>query len=314
MHNAIPISSVARETGIHKETLRKWEVRYGFPVPLRGERGARSYPAEQIACLVEIKKRIDLGQRPAAIIPSIAAQQTACGRAQTGPAKPPGQATPTDHAIKALQRHDLEEFRQLLERDLASRGVRGFITQTVAELCRAVGQAWADGSVRVFEEHLFAEQLHALLARRSECINLCGGTPRVLLTTLPGEQHTLGLDMVKACFSEAGAYCLNLGGQLPQSEIVAASAALDIDLVALSISAAYPQRQVHPALLQLRRQLPATVAIWAGGQGIEHLDHDPEGIRLFTDIGKATREIEIVRLTLATSVHGYAGQTEHAHV
>ena len=31
----VPISVVSEETGIAKEVLRKWEDRYGFPIPGR---------------------------------------------------------------------------------------------------------------------------------------------------------------------------------------------------------------------------------------------------------------------------------------
>jgi DNA-binding transcriptional MerR regulator len=37
------IAEVALDTGIQKDTLRVWERRYGFPVPVRGAGEEREY-------------------------------------------------------------------------------------------------------------------------------------------------------------------------------------------------------------------------------------------------------------------------------
>ena len=46
------------------------------------------------------------------------------------------------------------------------------------------------------------------------------GGPRVLLTTLPGEPHGLGLLMVEALLTLDGCRCLSLGVQTPPGDIV----------------------------------------------------------------------------------------------
>ncbi len=40
------ISTVERNTGIGRDTLRIWERRYGFPTPERNDKGERVYSAE----------------------------------------------------------------------------------------------------------------------------------------------------------------------------------------------------------------------------------------------------------------------------
>ena len=49
------IASVERDTGIGKDTLRVWERRYGFPIPVRDERNERLYPQPQVEQLRLIK-------------------------------------------------------------------------------------------------------------------------------------------------------------------------------------------------------------------------------------------------------------------
>lgn len=308
MHQHLPISSVARETGINKETLRKWETRYGFPMPLRGVRGERSYSPEQVAKLVAIKRRIDTGQRPSSVIQALNSPAPETLRTVDEATRACVNKV-VEEALVALKSHDLDTFRRILERNLTSHGLRPFVENTLTALTWSVGEAWSHGTIRVFEEHIFSEILQDLLAQRSRCLITATGSPRVLLTTLPGEWHALGLAMVKACFTEAGAYCLSLGTPAPQSEIVEAAMAFDIDLVAVSISAAYPKRLVRPALKQLRLALPGKIVLWAGGQGVQHISRPPDGVVLFSDIGQALDVL--ARLDDGRDVHGVTGQSNH---
>ena len=88
----------------------------------------------------------------------------------------------------------------------------------------------------------------------------------MLLTSLPGEQHGLGLLLVEALLVSEGAQCIALGTQTPIDDIRRAALAHKVHVVALSFSSAFPLRQAGEGLATLRRQLPAPVALWAGGE------------------------------------------------
>ena len=62
------ISTVERDTGLGKDTLRVWERRYGFPQPERDHNGERVYPAEQVERLRLMKRLIDHGHRPGRLL------------------------------------------------------------------------------------------------------------------------------------------------------------------------------------------------------------------------------------------------------
>ena len=61
---SLNIAAVERETGLSKDVLRKWEIRYGFPAPQRDSLGERAYPADQVNRLRLIKRLMDAGMRP----------------------------------------------------------------------------------------------------------------------------------------------------------------------------------------------------------------------------------------------------------
>ena len=152
-----------------------------------------------------------------------------------------------------------DAYLQAMQQRLARQGLQQFVQDTVAPLADEIGLAWEQGRLQVFEEHLFTELTERVL--RNAISSVPGGhAPRVLLTSLPNEQHAMGLLMVEALLSLEGARCISLGTQMPLLEIVRAAAAHRADIVALSFSAAFPARQVPNLLRQLREALPATTS------------------------------------------------------
>jgi methylmalonyl-CoA mutase cobalamin-binding subunit len=268
----LSIAAVERETGLGKDTLRAWERRYGFPLPQRDAAGIRGYPRAMVDRLVLIRRALVAGQRPGRLL-----------------ALPPGQldalladlaAAPRPRALQAdwqpvldatdglaALRGGPEALRDWLTRGLARAGLAQFVVHGIAPLTAAVGQAWRDGRIAVYEEHLFSETVQALLrsALGPFQSGLATRPPRMLLTTLPGEAHGLGLLMAEALMTLEGCRCLTLGTQTPGADIVAAARAHRIDVVALSFSASLAAAQALPALTELRDCLPAEVSIWAGG-------------------------------------------------
>jgi methanogenic corrinoid protein MtbC1 len=113
-----------------------------------------------------------------------------------------------------------------------------------------------------------------------------GDRPRILLTTVPEEQHVLGLLMLEALLTLEGARCISLGTQTPLADIRLAASAQHADIVALSFSAAFPTRQVAPLLAQIRAMLDPGIELWAGGAGVERVAA-PEGLRLMRHLRDA---------------------------
>lgn len=294
----VGIGVVARETGLGRDVLRKWEERYGFPTPERSANGLRKYPVSQVEHLRKIKRLIDSGHRPNKVVaPPVAdlsddtseATMVALGSQMVAVEGAVAQA------MMALRQHDLFALRRILERDLVSRGLLGFVTRTVAELTTAVGTAWSRGELRVYHEHVYSNVLHSVLEGSRRRVSDEAGSPRILLTTAPGELHTLGLAMVESLFSDLGAQCLFLGPQTPIAEIAAAVDAYRIDLVGLSFSEAFPVRDITPFLLALRQAVPPMVSIWVGGCGCARVQRLPRGVLGFLKIEDACASVTAQR-------------------
>jgi len=277
------ISAVERDTGLSKDTLRMWERRYAFPQPNRDQHGERVYPSGQVEKLRLIKRLMDQGHRPGKIIQQSMEDLHALGSEAS-------RETVTEEElavyVKLIRSHDVLELRSRLAQSLARVGLQTFVIETVAPLNTVVGDAWMSGQIAVYEEHMYSELIQNLLRSAIASIQPQGRAPIVLLTSLPQEQHGIGLLMAEAMLAVEGARCISLGTQTPLADIVAAARVHRADVVALSFSSAYAETKAVEGLKQLRSALPAATHIWAGGVGASRMRKPPEGVQPVADFGQ----------------------------
>jgi DNA-binding transcriptional MerR regulator/methylmalonyl-CoA mutase cobalamin-binding subunit len=279
------ISAVERETGLSKDVLRIWERRYGFPEPKRDDNAERQYPPEQVAKLRAIKRLMDTGMRPGKLMRRSLAELNTLAETRAGPRREAVAPALERDLLALLKSHNAPALQHALANQLMRQGLQRFVLETVTPLNRAIGEAWMRGELQVFEEHLFTEQVQVALRTAVNAFPRQASVPRVLLTTFPGEHHGLGLLMVEALLVPEGAQCISLGTQTPIDDIRNAALAHKVHVVALSFSAAFPLRQAGDGLATLRRQLPAAVALWAGGEMTRRLRKALPGVLLIPELG-----------------------------
>ncbi|WP_153145427.1 MerR family transcriptional regulator [Dechloromonas sp. H13] len=287
-HPSFNIAAVERDTGLSKDVLRIWERRYGFPVPDRDANGERLYPADQVERLRLIKRLMDQGHRPGKLIAAPAEELTALAprRSPRAASAPQVDAAGLVELLALIKQHDAAGYLQAMQQRLARQGLQRFVQDTVAPLTHRVGEAWEDGSFEVFEEHLFTELTKRLLRQAIAALPAGPRGPRVLLTSVPDEPHILGLLMVESLLALEGAECIPLGTQMPLLEIGRAAEAHRTDIVALSFSIAFPQRQIPGLLQQLRLVLPGSIELWVGGGGVARVT-PLSGVRLLGTLDDA---------------------------
>lgn len=268
------ISAVERETGLSKDVLRMWERRYGFPAPARDAYGERVYSTTDVEQLRLIKRLIDKGFRPGKLLSTpIEALQALL---QTEAPETVGTALPMDCTpyLDCLRAGEIDSLRTQLQQFIARQGIHRFVLDTAAPLTIAVGEAWMAGNLRVHEEHVYSELLKSLL-RQNMPPSSRGDRPSILLTTVPEEEHGLGLLMAEVLFSIEGARCISLGTRTPLIDIVEAAERHAVDCVALSFSEGFPPRAGSQQIAELRQRLPGHMALWIGGAGAMRLQRAP---------------------------------------
>ena len=299
------ISAVESETGLSKDVLRVWERRYGFPKPSRDENAERQYTVEEIEKLRAIKRLMDVGMRPGKIISCTQQELNALADARIAPRS--GDLAPAleRDVIGMLTSHDAPALQQALANLLMKQGLQRFVLDTLTPLNRAIGDAWMRGELQVFEEHLYTEQLQVALRTAINAFPRQTGTPRVLLTTFPGEQHGMGLLMVEALLVPEGVQCISLGPQTPLEDIRRAAIAHKVHILALSFSGAFPLRQAVDGLATLRRQLPPQVTMWAGGEMTRRVRKTMPGVVLIPDLASTVNALRSWRSHWVPQAAGY---------
>ncbi len=274
--SASSIRVVSDVTGLPMDTLRAWERRYGFPKPERREgSNRRLYSAEDVERLGWIARALERGYRPADVIEKPAAEISALlGEQPSDHARDPeftsrapkrGALVDVAALMDLLSSDDVSGLEAELRLAAAALGPRRFVTDAAHPLAIAVGEAWAAGRLAVRQEHLMTEclttQLRQLLGAQQDV----SGGPVVVLATLPGEQHTLGLQMAAVYLAVSGIKPRLLGPDAPPGEILSAVNALDARAVGLTVTPAADVAKTRRALRGLAPELPRRVPIWIGG-------------------------------------------------
>jgi DNA-binding transcriptional MerR regulator len=163
----LSIAAVERDTGLPKDTLRVWERRYGFPVPLRNANDERVYPADQVEKLRLMRRLLDHGFRPGKIVQKSLQELTTLakelGRQRSHNGSDNQHSAEIVDLVDLLRNHQVDAMQRFMSDLLHKLGLEQFVLHVAAPTCTSVGDSWASGELRVFEEHLFSEQLALLL-------------------------------------------------------------------------------------------------------------------------------------------------------
>lgn len=277
------IGAIARQTGMEVATLRKWEARYGFPIAQRTASGRRIYGLHTVGQIQAVCRAMAAGERPGKAIKNLlsglAISETSNDTALTSP------------AISLLLSSDTSGLRQWISDHWLAKAAANFVEEIAAPLAREVGDLWAKGELPVYAEHVFSEEMETVLRRVPSKKAGNDAQPRILLTALAGEKHTLGLRMAGAVLSECGETPLYLSADLPANEIAAAANHYRIAVVGVTASLSYRPKLLLASLKALRQQLPESTQLWAGGAGIGQLSHLPENTVQIANMQALTEQL-----------------------
>jgi len=255
----LSIGDICSETGLSADVVRVWERRYGFPVPVRLPSGHRRYRQEDLHQLRLMAEAVAQGHRPSLIVKT--------GEAALKQMLIPKDNPPVERLFETVKALDTDRMRELLRESIEQLGWKRFLQQVVAPLLDRVGMAWAEGAIDIHHEHLVTEVLEDLLRQlRLDC-RTQPGLGSVLLSTLPGERHRLGLLMAALAYASQGIRTELLGVDLPVASIAQAARALKVDRVAISLSIQSSGETTRRLLMDLKDRLPEGCRLLVGGQG-----------------------------------------------
>jgi excisionase family DNA binding protein len=235
-NGVLTVGEAARRLGVAPITIQRW-VDEGSMRALKTEGGHRRIP------VVEIRKRL------------------AAARSH------PDRRRLTDW-LETLLSGDAYEVRRRLQRARALSGSWASVADEVAQVIVELGESWQAGECSVFEEHMATEALRRGAATCAAELPRPRDARCALLTTIPGERHTLGLSLGEVVLAEHGWRSVWIGEGPPQTEIAAMIAGVAPDLCVV----AAPFSSLPKALRIAQRSFSRTVSAVGGvlllaGQG-----------------------------------------------
>jgi len=269
----LSIGALAKAAGVPAATIRTWERRYGFLSASRKPSGHRLYGLDDVPRVRRVAELIARGVR--------AAEAVSAAEGAFDPVF--GAPPPTAAAVGVGASFDGErEIARLLDAvvafdatTLAHRlvlawghlGALRFVRDCVSPLLEEVGERWAGGTLGVRHEHFVSERLEDVMRTLRLPLDQEARGPRVVLATLPGEAHALGLHMVALLLNAVGCRVVMLGPDLPVDEIADAAREQAAVAVGVSVSISMAPARAAELLEDLRRVLEPDVGLVVGGVG-----------------------------------------------
>jgi len=139
-------------------------------------------------------------------------------------------------------------------------GVADEVSRVVVEL----GDLWQAGDCSVFEEHMATEALRRAAAACAAATRRRGKAPSALLTTAPGERHTLGLSLAELVLAERGWRSVWIGEGPPVEEFPRMVDRLAADLCVVSASGLVEPKSLHSLQRSLVRSAGGSRLVLAG--------------------------------------------------
>jgi methanogenic corrinoid protein MtbC1 len=174
-------------------------------------------------------------------------------------------------AIALVRSYDAVGFGHELNAQWIARSPLASLSDYLAPLTHAIGEAWAVGELDVRHEHFYSARISDFLSAVRQPYDARAQGPLAVLATLEGEAHTLGLQMCALVLAMSGYRVLYLGSELPAAEIVQAIREQAAPILGVSVAPSETNRSTGVALKKLRGRLPGKIAFLLGGAGAPEL-------------------------------------------
>ncbi len=281
------IRMTARLTSLPPDTLRIWERRYGFPTPERAPGGSRLYSAEEVEVLTLLARAIKSGFRPSEVVGKPRAEverllALSGLRPPVLPAAPSSSLPVIASVLDALVKDDVAAIQSELRQAAILLGPQRFVVDLAAPLLERVGEAWASGELEVRHEHVLSSCVSTQLRILSSGFDERADRPIVVLATLPGEGHGLGLEMIALYLAVQQVTPRLVGTDTPPDQIVKVMKSHRAAALGIAVARPTEHAKVSKQLRAIAAELPRRTRVWIGGSAATDLGLEGEPFRIVT--------------------------------
>ncbi len=270
-----PIRVAARRTGLSRDLLRAWELRYGAVAPGRTSGGQRLYSDADIERLRLLQQALEGGRRISQVarLSSTELEQlvredgeaaaTTRGNGVGAIERAAGYLRASLEAVKAM---DALELEALLGRAALTLDAADLIDHVVTPLMVRIGDLWWVERLTPAHERLATAVVRRTLDEIRAALQNAGG-PGMVVATPTNQRHEIGAMLAAIAAAAEGWQVTYLGADLPAASIARAVEMTRAQAIALSLIYPVDDPQLADELRALRRLVPDNAAIIVGGQG-----------------------------------------------
>lgn len=271
------IKYVVKNTGLSAHTIRAWERRYAVLLPARTASNRRLYSSEDVQKLDLLRRVTEAGCTISRVAGLSIDQLNEIANTQE-PASQDAIAVnleesrdPLAACLAAVQEMDLAVLDEVLSRSGAVLGHQRVIDEIIVPLLHVTGDLWAHGQIRAANEHMASAVIRSYLGEIIASYQAPENARTIIVTTPAGQLHEFGALVAAVSATSSGWKPIYLGPNLPAEEIAGAAIKLRAAAVALSIIFPCDDPRLLTEIPKIRKLLPSTVRVYAGGQASEQV-------------------------------------------
>lgn len=238
------IDIVSKKTGLTKNTIRAWELRYNLVKPDRTGTNRRLYSQDDITRLKLLKHATRSGFRISGIASlSIDELRELTGVVYDGDGpettfsvrdeKPVSHVI--DECIASIKDMDEKKLSAILNRISVEYSKPIIINSIILPLFRIIGDSWNEGRIRIYQEHFASSIIKPYLVKMRDNNLLSDRAPKIIICTPSGQLHEIGALAASVLVASVGWEVIYLGSDTPAQEIASAAIKSGAGAVALSI-------------------------------------------------------------------------------
>jgi DNA-binding transcriptional MerR regulator/methylmalonyl-CoA mutase cobalamin-binding subunit len=268
------IDMAAQMSGLTKNVIRAWELRYKALLPLRTNSNRRLYTDEDIEKLKLLNELTHNGFKIGSIANlSIEELKTIYNKPSQENQKKELEKDDYNEMIlkfiKLTKDFDEKKIRKYLEDLRLKLPKQIIITEIILPLFQIIGEMWRSGRLRISHEHFATVIFKNFLLDMKESENVSEFAPTIIVCTPSGQHHELAAVAISVLATTIGLNSIYLGANVPSEDIASVANQANAKYVILSII--YPENEpmIINNLKKLRSYLPDIVILIGG-----NLKHD----------------------------------------
>ena len=264
------IKDLENLSGIKAHTIRIWEQRYSFLKPQRTDTNIRYYSNDELKTILNIALLNKYGFKISHIDKmnqdeiNLKLQSLTDSTAQ--------QERIINNLIASMVDMDMERFEEIVDQQIALKGVERVIQNTLFPFLERIGILWQTDHINPAQEHLVTNIIRQKIIVGIETVRPHTTINKTFLLFLPEtEYHEIGLLYLYFILKSKGFQVVYLGSNVPHKDVAYIARLKKPDFMFSHVTGAGPSGRLEKYFFHLREQTAGIPYLVSGQVIYQHI-------------------------------------------